>query len=287
MNKRVTLIMVVVLGLMALAGAVMGCAGAGAAGFEPAAAPAGATTAASELSAGLMANITSPEVSGRAEFDVDDGGAAELEVDVRAAGSAAGRTLGVFIDGTSAGSLTLDDDGRGALRAGSQDGQAVPAVSAGSTIELRQDGQVLASGQFTAAGDDDNANDNSDDDNANDNSDDDNANDNGDDDNANDNGDDDNANDNGDDDDNANDNGDDDNANDKGDDDNANDNGDDDNANDNGEDDDNSGSSNDNDGDDDDNSGSGGGDDNDNDDDDDNSGTGDDNDNDDDANDND
>jgi hypothetical protein len=241
---------------MALAGSLLGCAG-GSAGaeFEPAATAATTT----DLSAGLVGSVLSPEVSGRAAYDVDRGGEVELEVAVRAASAAAGRTMDVFINGAPAGRVTLDDNGRGTLRADSEDGQAVPTVTAGSTIEVRQDDQVVASGQFSATDDadadandnsDDNANDNGDD-NANDNSDD-NANDNGDDnanDNANDNGDDDNANDNSDD--NANDNGDD-NANDNGDDDDDNDNGDDD------DDDDNSGSGND---DDDDNSGSGNGDD--------------------------
>ena len=222
MNKQVTLIIVVGVALMALAAAILVRAGGNAnAQSEPGAAPMATAAAAPDLSAGLVGSVTSPEISGRAAYDVDDG-AAELEVAVRAAGTAAGRTLAVFIDGAPAGNVTLDDDGRGALRADSEDGQTVPAVTAGSTIEVRQDDQVIASGQFLAT-DDDNANDNGDDD--------DNANDNGDDD--------DNANDNGDDDDNANDNGDDDNANDNGDDDNANDNGDDDdNGNDNSDDDD-------------------------------------------------
>ena len=210
MNKQVTLIIVVGVALMALAAAILVRAGGNAnAQSEPGAAPMATAAAAPDLSAGLVGSVTSPEISGRAAYDVDDG-AAELKVAVRAAGTAAGRTLAVFIDGAPAGNVTLDDDGRGALRADSEDGQTVPAVTAGSTIEVRQDDQVIASGQFLAT-DDDNANDNGDDDdNANDNSDDENANDNGDDDNANDNGDDDNANDNGDDDDNGNDNSDDD-----------------------------------------------------------------------------
>ena len=235
MNKRVTLIMVVVLGLTTLAGAVLGCAGGRAeAQFEPAAAV--------DLNAGLLGNVLSPEVTGRAAYGVNDRGAAELEVAVRAAGTAAGRMLNVFIDGTPAGSVTLDNNGQGQLRAAGEVGQSVPAVTAGSTIEVRQDDRVIASGQFLATGDDtnSNANDNNSDDNANDNSSDDNANDNGSDDNANDNSSDDNANDNGSDD-NANDNSDD-NANDNSDDNDNdssddNDNGSDDNDNDNHDDD--------------------------------------------------
>ena len=211
MNKRVTLIMVVVLGLTTLAGAVLGCAGGNAeAQFEPAAAV--------DLNAGLLGSVLSPEVTGRAAYGVNDRGAAELEVAVRAAGTAAGRTLNVFIDGTPAGSVTLDNNGQGQLRAAGEVGQSVPAVTAGSTIEVRQDDRVIASGQFLATGDDTNSN-------ANDNSSDDNANDNGSDDNANDNSDD-NANDNSDDNDNDssddNDNGSDDNDNDNHDDDNDN-----------------------------------------------------------------
>ena len=203
MNKRVTLIMVVVLGLTTLAGAVLGCAGGRAeAQFEPAAAV--------DLNAGLLGNVLSPEVTGRAAYGVNDRGAAELEVAVRAAGTAAGRTLNVFIDGTPAGSVTLDNNGQGQLRAAGEVGQSVPAVTAGSTIEVRQDDRVIASGQFLATGDDTNSN-------ANDNSSDDNANDNGSDDNANDNSDD-NDNDSSDD----NDNGSDDNDNDNHDDDNDN-----------------------------------------------------------------
>ena len=203
MNKRVTLIMVVVLGLTTLAGAVLGCAGGNAeAQFEPAAAV--------DLNAGLLGNVLSPEVTGRAAYGVNDRGAAELEVAVRAAGTAAGRTLNVFIDGTPAGSVTLDNNGQGQLRDAGEVGQSVPAVTAGSTIEVRQDDRVIASGQFLATGDDTNSN-------ANDNSSDDNANDNGSDDNANDNSDD-NDNDSSDD----NDNGSDDNDNDNHDDDNDN-----------------------------------------------------------------
>ena len=180
MNKQVTLIIVVGVALMALAAAILVRAGGNAnAQSEPGAAPMATAAAAPDLSAGLVGSVTSPEISGRAAYDVDDG-AAELKVAVRAAGTAAGRTLAVFIDGAPAGNVTLDDDGRGALRADSEDGQTVPAVTAGSTIEVRQDDQVIASGQFLAT-DDDNANDNGDD-NANDNGDDDNANDNSDDD---------------------------------------------------------------------------------------------------------
>jgi len=173
MNKRLTLMMVVVLALTTLAGALLGCAGGANAQIEPAA-PGVTSSAAPELNAGLLGSVTSPEVSGRASYDVDDGGAAELEVAVRAAGTAAGRTVGVFINGAPAGSVTLDDNGQGQLRADSQTGQTIPTITAGSTIEVRQGDQVIASGQFVAAGDD--ANDNSGDDNANDNGDDDNAN---------------------------------------------------------------------------------------------------------------
>ena len=186
MNKQVTLIIVVGVALMALAAALLVSAGGNAnAQSEPGAAPMATAAAATDLSAGLVGSVTSPEISGRAAYDVDDG-AAELEVAVRAAGTAAGRTLAVFIDGAPAGNVTLDDDGRGALRADSEDGQTVPAVTAGSTIEVRQDDQVIASGQFLAT-DDDNANDNGDDDdNGNDNSDDDDNDDSGDDDDDND-----------------------------------------------------------------------------------------------------
>jgi hypothetical protein len=177
-----------------------------------------------ELDAPLTGSAAHPTAAGRAEYDVDRDASSKIEVEVRGLSALAGQTVDVYIDGVLAGSLVVGADGRGEFRANSRDGQTVPVVATDSAIELRLGAAVVAASRFVTDDGDDNDNDN-DDDNVNDN-DDDNINDN-DDDNVNDN-DDDNVNDN--DDDNINDN-DDDNVNDN-DDDNVNDN-DDDNVNDN------------------------------------------------------
>lgn len=244
MNKRVVLIAILLLSLLAAAATVMAreltqvesgravaLSPARAAGGLarlaqaatptstplPAQTPAATPTPRVELDAPLMGSAAHPNAAGEAEYDVDRNGNSEIEVEIRGLDALAGQTVDVYIDGALAGSIVVGADGRGEFQARSASGQTVPVVTATSVIELRLGAEVVAASQFAPERDDDNGNDN--DDNANDN-DDDNVNDN-DDDNINDN--DDNANDN--DDDNLNDNGDD-NANDNGDDndDNANDN---------------------------------------------------------------
>ena len=87
--------------------------------------------------------------SGHAEFRATPAqGRARLNVEVEDVNLSPGTQVDVFIDGTQAGSITI---GAAPIRGGelelnSQDGQAVPAVSAGAVVVVRNGAAAILSG---------------------------------------------------------------------------------------------------------------------------------------------
>lgn len=103
------------------------------------------------------ANLTSPTGSidphGAAEFQLYSNGNRELEVEIEDVNNLpAGTSLTVTINNATVGQVTLDVDGRGRLKLRTEDGQAVPSVNDGNTVEVRSGLTVLVSGVFGGGG---------------------------------------------------------------------------------------------------------------------------------------
>ena len=85
--------------------------------------------------------------SGYAEFEVHSS-RIELEVRVRQINLPPGTSLSVFVNNVMAGTFSLENGGEGRLRLRSDNGQTVPAVVAGSTIQVRNSAATILSGTF-------------------------------------------------------------------------------------------------------------------------------------------
>ncbi len=101
---------------------------------------------------GLFAALTGSTLngvlpSGYAEFEVHSS-RIELEVRVRQINLPPGTSLSVIVNNAAVGSLSLENNGEGRLRLRSDNGQTVPAVVAGSTIQVRNGGTTILSGTF-------------------------------------------------------------------------------------------------------------------------------------------
>lgn len=100
----------------------------------------------------LFAGLSGPTLNGVVptgfgEYEIHSS-RVELEVRVRQINLPGGTSLGVVVDGTLAGNMTLESDGEGRLRLRSDNGQTVPNVVAGSTIEVRNGGSAILTGTF-------------------------------------------------------------------------------------------------------------------------------------------
>ena len=107
----------------------------------------------SPIETGLFAALTGGTLngvlpSGYAEFEVHTS-RTELEVRVRQVNLPPGTSLSVFINNVLAGSLSLQNGGEGRLRLRSDNGQTVPVVVDGSTIQVRNGATTVLSGTFT------------------------------------------------------------------------------------------------------------------------------------------
>lgn len=101
------------------------------------------------------ANLVSPTGSinphGAAEFQLYESGQKELEVQIEDVSLANGTVVEAFVGGNSVGMFTLDLQ-RGRLKLRTADGQTVPDVPAGATVEVRNGATVLVAGTFTGGG---------------------------------------------------------------------------------------------------------------------------------------
>ena len=115
-----------------------------------AALPSGAQASGSgtELNAVLHGSAAFPGADGKARFR-DRGGEQELEVEVEDAHALAGTTVRVFVNGKRVGNIRLNRFGNGQLNLNSDQGEAVPAVKAGTTVRVRTaTGALVVSGSF-------------------------------------------------------------------------------------------------------------------------------------------
>ena len=122
---------------------------------SPTASPTGSPSpspTASPNASDLFASLTGGTVngvlpSGFAEFEVHSS-RIELEVRVRQVNLPPGSSLAVFVNNASVGSFAIESNGEGRLRLRSDNGQTVPNVLAGSTIQLRFGATTILSGTF-------------------------------------------------------------------------------------------------------------------------------------------
>lgn len=122
---------------------------------SPTASPTGSPSPSPSASPGgsdLFASLTGGTVngvlpSGFAQFEVHSS-RIELEVRVRQVNLPPGSSLTVFVNDASVGSLALESKGEGRLRLRSDNGQTVPNILAGSTIQLRLGTAAILSGTF-------------------------------------------------------------------------------------------------------------------------------------------
>ena len=101
------------------------------------------------------ANLVSPsggtDPRGSATWQLYASGAKELEIEVEDANLPAGSGLDAFVDGSSVGQIILGTDRSGRLKLRTQDGQNVPNVNDGSTVEVRNGNDVFVAGAFGSA----------------------------------------------------------------------------------------------------------------------------------------
>ena len=89
-----------------------------------------------------------PNAKGTAKYKAA-GGEREFQVELENARPLAGKTLGVFVNGTKVGSLRVSALGVGRFSRNTDLGQSVPAISAGSQVQIKTAaGAVVVSGGF-------------------------------------------------------------------------------------------------------------------------------------------
>ena len=97
------------------------------------------------------ANLVSPSGSvnphGEAKYEVYDSGQRELEIEAEDVNSANGTILSFFVDGNSVGQVSLLSQ-RARLKLKTEDGQIVPAVNGGSTVQVKIGATVILNGVF-------------------------------------------------------------------------------------------------------------------------------------------
>lgn len=103
-------------------------------------------------SPGFFAALTGGTINGVlptgfAEYEIHSS-RTELEVRVRQINIPPGSSLSVFVNNSSVGSFNLENNGEGRLRLRSDNGQTVPTVVAGSTVQVRFGSTVILSGTF-------------------------------------------------------------------------------------------------------------------------------------------
>jgi len=99
-----------------------------------------------------FASLNSPTGSinphGHAEWQLYSNGNREIEVEVEDLNLSQGTALTAFVDGANIGTLIVDDRQKAKLKLRTENGQAVPNVNNGSTVEVRNGNAVLVNGNF-------------------------------------------------------------------------------------------------------------------------------------------
>src|SRR5436190_17314963 len=98
------------------------------------------------------ATLTSPTGSvnphGTAVLQVYQSGNRELEIEIEDVNLAIGSSVTMFVDGNPVGQATIDNNLRARLKLRTENGQTVPSVNEGSTVEVRNGTTVLVAGVF-------------------------------------------------------------------------------------------------------------------------------------------
>jgi carbon monoxide dehydrogenase subunit G len=89
--------------------------------------------------------------NGKAKYRVFSDGNRKLEVEVEDVPLAAGTVLTVFVDGAVFGNITLSSLHAGEIEHETEDGQAVPQVTASSTVVVKNGADIVAQGSFDGA----------------------------------------------------------------------------------------------------------------------------------------
>lgn len=148
MNKRIVLMAVMLLSLLASAASVMAQGAPGRSMSRPEAAPAMQVIEAAptilKLGARLQGSARHPNIAGWAEYEVERNGNREFEVDVWGAKAFAGKRVEVYVNGKLVGKMKINRAGRGDFDIETSDGDTVPHMKAGDTVEVRFRGAALA-----------------------------------------------------------------------------------------------------------------------------------------------
>lgn len=148
MNKRIVLMAVMLLSLLASAASVMAQGAPGRNMSRPEAAPAMQVIEAApsilKLGARLQGSAQHPNIAGWAEYEVERNGNREFEVDVWGAKAFAGKRVEVYVNGKLVGKMKINRAGRGDFDIETSDGDTVPHMKAGDTVEVRFRGATLA-----------------------------------------------------------------------------------------------------------------------------------------------
>lgn len=89
---------------------------------------------------------------GDATWELYQSGNREIEVEVEDLSLTQGTVLTAFVDGNSIGQLTVDDRQKAKLELKTEDGQSVPTVNNGSTVQVRNGSTVVVAGVFGGGG---------------------------------------------------------------------------------------------------------------------------------------
>ena len=102
--------------------------------------------------ASLVSPTGSVNPHGEASWQLCQSGNRELEIEVEDINLAAGTSLTANINGNAIGQMVVDVTRKAKLRLRTEDGQTVPAVLDGSTIDVRNGTTVLVNGVFSTGG---------------------------------------------------------------------------------------------------------------------------------------
>ncbi len=96
--------------------------------------------------------LTSPSGSinphGAAQWQLYQSGNREIEIEIEDVSLTMGTSLNFFVDGTLAGQAAVDDRQKAKLKLRTENGEIVPLVNAGSTVDVRNGDTILVSGVF-------------------------------------------------------------------------------------------------------------------------------------------
>jgi len=103
---------------------------------------------ATDMKISLTGSAGFPNAKGTAKYR-DRNGEQDFQVEVENVRSLAGKRLFVFVDGKQVGKMRISQLGTGRLNLNSGNGDTVPTIHAGSSVEVRtRSGALVVSGSF-------------------------------------------------------------------------------------------------------------------------------------------